>query len=220
MSIKKNLKLVVPTIRRIAHIPEKVPKFVQISFTNHCNLSCKMCIRNYIDVDRRYMHWEDFTRIVDKLNGVEQISLAGMGESLTHPLLFDAIKYCKIKGFKVQLTTNALLLERIETVGRLIQSGIDSLSFSLESVLEDYKIGHNNTKSVKNIERLIEMKQKFKSNTPKIVIQPILFKDKVKDIYEIIKWSAKKDIDRINIVRVDLRFVQNMKRPSVTEERN
>lgn len=220
MSIKKNLKLVVPTIRRIAHIPEKVPKFVQISFTNHCNLSCKMCIRNYIDVDRRHMHWEDFTRIVDKLNGVEQISLAGMGESLTHPLLFDAIKYCKIKGFKVQLTTNALLLESIETVGRLIQSGIDSLSFSLESVLEDYKIGHNNTKSVKNIERLIEMKQKFKSNTPKIVIQPILFKDKVKDIYEIIKWSAKKDIDRINIVRVDLRFVQNMKRPSVTEERN
>lgn len=112
MSIKKTINLVLRTTKKIFHIPEKVPMFASISFSNLCNLSCKMCARNYIDPERRHMEWEDFTQIVDKLDGVKQISLAGLGESLTHPRFFDAVAHCKAKGFKTQLTTNGLLLSK------------------------------------------------------------------------------------------------------------
>ena len=213
------IKFSISTVKKILHIPEEVPRFVQISLTNSCNLSCKMCIRNYIDVDKRHMRWEDFTIIVDKLKGVRQISLGGMGESLTHPRFFDAVRYCKARGFKVQLTSNALLLNREGVLEKIIKSGLDSISFSIESLGDDHEIGHANSESARNIEALIAKKKEVGSKTPKVVLQPILFKDTLKDLYDIIKWGAKIGVDRVNVVRVDLRFVPDMKRPSVEEER-
>jgi Predicted Fe-S oxidoreductases len=218
-SISNNIQMLTSTVKKIAHIPETLPKYVQISLTNYCNLSCTMCIRNYIDVDRRHMPWDDFVEIVDKLEGVEQIALAGMGESLTHPKIFDAVKHCKGKGYKVQLTSNALLLGQNDNIEKIIQSGIDSMSFSVESVSKDYELGHNNSEAARNIENLIKRKNILKSETPKVVIQPILFKDKVNDVYEVIEWAKKIGAQRVNIVRVDLRFVSNMSRPNVGEEK-
>ena len=219
MPLNMNVRFAASTLRKLLHIPERVPKFVQISFTNYCNLSCRMCIRNYIDVDRRHMHWHDFKRIVDKLDGVDQISLAGMGESLTHPRFFDAVKYCNERGFKVQLTSNALLLGKNGIMEALIQSKLDYISFSIESVENNHEMGHGNSKVVSNIERFIKLKRMLGSKTPKVILQPILFKDRVKDVYDIIKWGAEKGADRINVVRVDLRFVPNMRRPSMSEEK-
>ncbi len=218
-SILNNIQMLKSTVKKIAHIPETLPKYVQLSLTNYCNLSCTMCIRNYIDVDRRHMPWEDFVCIVDKLEGVEQIALAGMGESLTHPGIFDAVRYCKEKGYKVQLTSNALLLGKNDNIEKIIQSGIDSMSFSVESVSKDYELGHNNSVASKNIEDLIKRKNMLKSKTPKVVIQPILFKEKVNDVYEVIEWAKRISAQRVNIVRVDLRFVSNMSRPNVAEEK-
>ncbi|MBC8551051.1 MAG: radical SAM protein [Candidatus Brocadiales bacterium] len=218
-SISNNIQMLTSTVKKIAHIPETLPKYVQISLTNYCNLSCTMCIRNYIDVDRRHMPWDDFVEIVDKLEGVEQIALAGMGESLTHPKIFDAVKYCKEKGYKVQLTSNALLLGQNDNIEKIIQSGIDSMSFSVESVSKDYELGHNNSEAARNIENLIKRKNILNSETPKVVIQPILFKEKVNDVYEVIEWAKKIGAQRVNIVRVDLRFVSNMSRPNVDEEK-
>jgi len=220
MPFSKNIFLFLRIIRKILHIPEHLPRFVQISFTNHCNLSCAMCIRNYIDVEKRHMQWDDFTTIVGKLDGVEQISLAGMGESLTHPRIFDAIRYCRKHGFKTQLTTNALLLDTDDIRTRIIESGLERISFSIESVRSDYAMGHANTKVHANIQRLIELKKTLHVSHPKVTLQPILFSDKIEDVYEIIRWGAEHEVDRINVVRVDLRFVPNLKRPTVQEERN
>jgi len=218
MPLSKSVRLIAPTIKKILHIPERRPRFVQISFTNYCNLSCKMCIRNYIDVDRRHMEWDDFVTIVDKLDGAEQVALAGMGESLLHPRLFDAVAYCKAKGLKVQLTSNALLLTD-ENIDQIIRSGIDSISFSVESVREDHEMGHANTKVISNIKRLVARKRELGSPGPKVVLQPIMFRDKIEDLYDVIKWGAENGADRINVVRVDLRFVPTLKRPSVAEEK-
>jgi len=52
-----------------------------------------------------------------------------------------------------------------------------------------------------------------------VVLQPILFKDNVQDVFDIIRWAGMNGIDRINVVRVDLRFVPDMKRPSISEEK-
>ncbi|MBF0175411.1 MAG: radical SAM protein [Magnetococcales bacterium] len=219
MPFYKNIALFPVFIRKVLHIPERLPRFVQISLTNACNLSCRMCIRNYIDVERRHMTWEDFTLIVDKLKGAEQISLAGMGESLLHPRFFDAVAYCKERGFKVQLTTNALMLRKPGTIARLLASGVDTLSFSVESIQGYQESGHDNQEGVQAIEQLLDMRHQQGRTTPKVVLQPILFKEKIQDIYAMIPWGHEKGVDRFNIVRVDQRFVKDLERPSVEEER-
>ncbi len=117
------------------------------------------------------------------------------------------------------MPSNALLLENDDIIKKLIHSGLDSISFSIESIRDNYNMGHGNVISITNIERLLEMKKTLESKTPKVVLQPILFKDKAQDVFEIIRWAGAKRVDRINVVRVDLRFVSDMKRPTVSEEK-
>ncbi|MBF0137510.1 MAG: radical SAM protein, partial [Magnetococcales bacterium] len=216
MYIPKKIELAPILLRKVLHIPEKFPRFIQISLTNACNLSCRMCIRNYIDVDRRHMTWKDFTCIVDKLEGAEQISLAGMGESLLHPRFFDAVEYCKMKGYKVQLTTNSLMLGKPGIIERILVSGLDSISFSIESIHGYQETGHDNQTGLQSIERLLALRNQQGYLAPKVVLQPILFKDKIQDLIDIIHWGYQKGVNRFNIVRVDLRFVKDMQRPSVS----
>ncbi|MFH1654821.1 MAG: radical SAM protein [Pseudomonadota bacterium] len=206
-------------IRKILHIPESSPRFAQICITNCCNLDCKMCIRNYIDIERTHMDYELFKKVVDRLEAVKTVILVGIGETLTYPRFYEAIRYCKERGLEVQITTNGLLLEDEEKMEKVIRSKLDWISFSIESLKENSEISHPNVKALRNIKRLIEMKKELGSLTPRVTLQPILFSDKVQDVYEIIKWGAENCVDRINVVRVDLRFVPDMKRPNLIEER-
>lgn len=80
-------------------------------------------------------------------------------------------------------------------------------------------MGHHNQEVVANIERLLEVKKKLKSKTPAVVLQSILFKDKVEDVFEVIKWGARKGVIRINVIRVDLKYVDNIERPNEAEEK-
>ena len=84
---------------------------VYVEITNICNRKCSFC-PGTVRKPRR-MTMEEFTQIVDKLQGITKyIYLHVMGEPLTHPMLPDFIKYARGKGFKVAITTNGTLLSQ------------------------------------------------------------------------------------------------------------
>ncbi len=205
-------------LRKVLHIPEATPRFVQIGLTNVCNLNCRMCMRNYFDIDRIHMEYETFTRVVDRLEGAETVILVGFGESLLYPRLYEAIAYCKGKGMQVQLTSNGLLLDTDEKIAQLIRSGLDRFTLSMESLRTANESAHHNSRAAKNIERLIQVKQDLGSRTPRVILQPLLFSDNTQDIYEMIQWAARTGIDRINVSRLDVRYLPEIRRPSMEEE--
>ncbi len=217
--IKKESSLM-RIFKKIFHIPTKLPYFIQLDITSCCNLSCEMCPRHHVDQKPTHIDFDTFKKIVDRLEGAEEISLVGLGEPLVYPRIFEAIRYCKSKGLIVKTTTNGLQLNSDEKLKDLISSGLDTVSFSVESI--DDKSGgksHENSKTVQHIERLIELKRELGSDTPKIAIQSVLIKGREKDLYEIIKWGARHNVERVNVLRMTMYFATGLERPNMVEEK-
>jgi len=212
-------KLIATTLRKLLNIPEDLPKLAQIEITNICNLDCKMCVRNFIPLEIKHMDFNLFKKIVDNLKGVNTLTLTGYGEPLLYPYIIEAIKYCKHNKFEVKITTNGLLLNSKKKSRELIESDLDAIAFSLESINQVNEVGHANLSALDNIKNLVELKKAQCSLTPMITLQTIMMKNKEQDLYDIIKWGGKNNIDRINIVRFDLNTLPNVKRPNIKEEK-
>ena len=208
-------------LKKIFHVPVRLPYYVQLDVTSFCNLSCKMCPRHHVKQELSHIDFDRFRKIIDKLKGTEEISLAGLGEPLVYPRIHDAIRYCKSKGLVTKITTNGLLLDSDEKIRALISTGLDAASFSIESIREpgaDVK-SHPNSTAVRNIQRLIELRKELGSATPKVAIQSVLIKGRERDIYEIIEWGARNGVDRVNVLRMTMYFETGLQRPNMGEEK-
>lgn len=209
-------------IKRFLHVPMRYPHFVQLDITNLCNLSCDMCPVHHVNVPRKHIDFEVFKKIIDRLKGVREISLVGLGEPLSHPRIFDAVRYCKSKGMVVKITSNGLLLDRDRMIRGLVESGLDTISISLESIsrkTED-NVAHRNGRVVGYIDRLLRYRASVNSTTPKVALQAVLFKDREDDIADIVKWAADRDIHRVNVLRMHIYFKTNLERPGPAGEKD
>ncbi|MHB9092643.1 MAG: radical SAM protein, partial [Chloroflexota bacterium] len=82
--------------------------------TNRCNLACAACMRHSWDDAPGDMSDEVFAAIVAQLPSLPRLEtahLAGFGEPLTHPRIFEMLHALRAHGLRTELTTNALLLD-------------------------------------------------------------------------------------------------------------
>ena len=115
------------------------PNRITVELTNRCNVSCTFCPRQTIDMPLGYMEPELFKKIIDEASEHLPVKLVIFfrGESLLHPDFFEMAKYAKDKGLgPIQLASNGLELND-ENADKMIESGIDYVSFSLDTLDED-----------------------------------------------------------------------------------
>jgi radical SAM protein with 4Fe4S-binding SPASM domain len=88
------------------------PLFVQFDCTNRCNLRCKHCVTNGGEPFDGELSTDEALKLIRALGrlGVFQIGFSG-GEPLTRNDLFTLMQEAINLGMKVQLTTNALLVD-------------------------------------------------------------------------------------------------------------
>lgn len=198
---------------RVFFILPKAPKKVQIEITNICNLNCKMCFRRFLNIKERHMDLDIFKKIVNNLKGAKEIVLTGWGEPLCHPQINQAVKYCRDSGFQTRLTTNGTLLTD-ELAEKLINAGLDVITFSLESLTSDSNyLGHVVRNQVENIKNLAR-----KKNRPKVVIQTTIHLGNEKNIFEIISFSKEINASIVNLARIDNKIDPELKRPNFKQE--
>lgn len=200
---------------RIFFFLPELPSQVQIEVTNRCNLNCLMCPRDALGVVKEDMPLALFKKIVDKIEGVNLVTLTGWGEPFIHPDLFPMIDYCKGRGLKVKLTTNGILVEEA-LQKRVIDSGLDSVTFSLEDTQGKNHDAHSGKKAIENLKGLLNLR---KGKAPEVVIQTTLHQGEENSLYELIGLGAEIGVDRINLARLDVRFNLSLKRPSLPEEK-
>ena len=134
-------------IDNITHLPEDYrqpkppcPKAVKIELTGRCNYRCGFCALRMRDCQPKAdedMDLEFFKKITRDMykNGVEEIGLFYLGESLMNPnLTIKACEYLKKElGMPyVFLTTNGSLATSA-ILERLMFAGLDSLKFSINA---------------------------------------------------------------------------------------
>lgn len=108
------------------------PKSVKIELTANCNYHCSFCVKS-LRPDNGEMDRAFYSLIIREMRaeGVEELGVFYIGESMTCKWLPDAIAEAKDVGFPyVFLTTNgsAAIPERVRAC---FKAGLDSLKFSL-----------------------------------------------------------------------------------------
>ena len=188
---------------------------VQFEITNACNLNCAMCPRKVLGAGEAHMDFMLYKKILDKLEGVQRIYLTGWGEPLFYPRIIDAIKAAKDRGHFVSITTNGILLTPVMQK-RLIESGIDQVVFSVDSITDFTGDGHKNAAALKNIMEFAKLAKKW--NRPDIAFQACNQKNREHDLFDVINFAGRAGIKKVEILRLDTRFVSNLARPTFKEE--
>lgn len=119
-----------------------------VELTNFCNMSCDFCAKKASSRNYKNMDWSFFCDIIDEIADkklARYIQLAGIGESLLYPKLFDAIEYCNNKGLVPRLITNGLTLTT-ELYRQMISCGLKDLYISLHNLTTE-SFAHRGAKS-------------------------------------------------------------------------
>ena len=129
-------------------------KKIYLEITNNCNLNCDFCIKNIRN--KEYIKIDNFKTIINKIkNNTEYLYFHILGEPLMHPDINELINIAS-KQFKINITTNGYLINRIKN-----NKNIRQINISLHSYNDKYKISLN--KYLDNIFNTIE--ELIKSNT-------------------------------------------------------
>lgn len=159
------------------------PVRLWVELTSFCNYRCIMCPNKDLkSEDSGEMDIALYKKIIDEAAAFAfDVNLAHRGESLLHPRLTEAIAHAKAKSLYTRLHTNgSLLTESLSR--RIIQSGLDRLSFSFDGydkeTYEKIRRGGDFTKTVGNIIRFLEIKKAMASRTPKTSVEVIGFDDR------------------------------------------
>lgn len=123
-------------------------KKVYIEITNICNLKCSFCPDG--SRAKEFMKVDNFKYIVSQIKDYTNlIALHVKGEPLMHPNLKEILEVCEEQNLKVNITTNATLLEKNMDV--LLNSlAVRQINMSLHSINKNENTDLYNVKNYIN----------------------------------------------------------------------
>lgn len=185
------------------------PLRVQIETTSCCNAKCVMCAHPVMPRRNQHMEQSLYEKIIAELalhrDQLKVLSLHFMGEPLMDPLIFDRIKLAKQSGIReVHINTNCQLLTP-EKARRLIESGLDTITFSLGGLDEESqdkrRIGTTSLTVQQNIDSFIDLVDAVGPDRKKPGKFIYTVKSSSKDrAYEAIIKKYKHRVDSITVV--------------------
>ncbi len=202
MKIKKKLrnraKLFLLPISYLLNYPISPPNNFHFLITKKCNLKCLNCDiwknKNYYELT--LSEWKKIIDSIYSWTGSFNANISG-GEPLIRKDMLKIISYLKSHNCYVKINTNGVLLDK-KISKKLLKENLDEISISLYSLNKRTyeKIRGVNSLDIvlKNISDLIKIKKEGKLET-KIKLATLITKKNIKDIIEIINYSAELGID-------------------------
>ncbi|MBR6689998.1 MAG: radical SAM protein [Bacilli bacterium] len=112
-------------------------KKIYVEITNSCNLNCDFCIKN--KRNKKFISISEFQVVLDKIKDyTDYLYFHILGEPLLHPKINELIDIAS-KNFKINITTNGYLIDKIKN-----NKNIRQLNISLHSFDDRYQIDLNN----------------------------------------------------------------------------
>lgn len=159
--------------------------------TENCLLRCKMCHiwkYNRNDEQLSLKDYMDFMFSLKEFRGDKmQIQFVG-GEPLLKKDIIELVYFAAKRGFSATMTTSGFLIDK-EMADRIINSGLNTLGFSLESLKEER---HDFLRGVRGVhKRIIEAIDYFGKYSPlslQIFISSIIMGVNIDDLIELAEW--------------------------------
>ena len=113
-------------------------KKIYVEITNGCNLNCDFCIKN--KRISKFISIDDFKLLLNKINDyTDYLYFHVLGEPILHPSINELIDIAS-SNFKINITTNGYLLDRIKNNKNIRQLNISlhSFDYKYNISLKDY----------------------------------------------------------------------------------
>lgn len=185
------------------------PSSIMLEVTNHCNLACITCPREYaygdamakgtIDLDAMF-------RVIDEVAPyIDSIGLTGLGETLLYKKLEETLQYIKgrNKGIQTFISTNAHIpnadtyIERIAPYLNTVQISIDGVNKIYETVRRksDYSVFIATTKKIADV---------CKKHQVDLMFNFVAIKENYTQMKDVVKIAAELGVRNVNITPVNL----------------
>ncbi len=211
-------------------IETSFPLHINFEFKIGCNLKCLACLCSLPFKDWPYkvdikeeIEFSRFCKIIDEgvKYGLPSIELNGVNEPFLYDDIIKCIEYARKKGvMHISLHTNALLLTE-ELSYQIIESGLTTLSFSLDAIREEtynkIRVGSNYKKVIKNIGNFLRIKKESNLTFPLTRVSMVRSKINCNEIDEF-KEYWKNKIDIISTSFFYNPFVGNVKYDQIDKE--
>lgn len=144
---------------KLNYFPDELPSCAHIEITNTCNLKCIMCDYTNMTRAKGIMSFETYQLALKQCKeaGIAVIKLYTVSEPLLHKDLEKFIVYAKNKGFYVEISTNALLLDE-QKAKSILETEVDSILISFSGYdkesYESVYLGGKYEKVIQNIKFL------------------------------------------------------------------
>ena len=108
-------------------------KKIYVEITNACNLNCDFCIKN--KRHSKFISIDEFKLLLDKIKDyTNYLYFHVLGEPLLHPKINELIDIAS-DNFKINITTNGYLIDRIKDNKNIRQLNISALPSFISFVL-------------------------------------------------------------------------------------
>jgi MoaA/NifB/PqqE/SkfB family radical SAM enzyme len=184
---------------RIAH-----PSSIMLEVTNHCNLKCITCPREYQygeEMAKGFMDIEQLRKVVDQAYPyVDSIGLTGLGETLMYKQLPEALQYIrkKNKGIITTISINAHLPGTIEMVEK-IAGDLDTLQISMDGVdtiYEDVRLRSDYDIFYNNVKRIVEICRDKRAD---VMFNFVAIKENYHNMAEVVEVASELGVSDVNI---------------------
>lgn len=136
------------------------PKNAMIELTAGCNHACIFCANPRMEIAGKKLELATYRKFIkeSKMQGLEEVGFYMRGEPLLDPRLEKFIQIAHDEGLSyIYITTNGALA-KIEKIKKLINAGLSSIKFSINSASrEKYKEVHGKDDFDKILKNLIDL---------------------------------------------------------------
>lgn len=185
------------------------PSTLMLELTNHCNLACTTCPREYRygqEMDKGMMDGKVAKKIIDEIwPYLDSIGLTGMGETFLYKELADIANYIKKKnkGIIISVSTNAVLPNFISKVKEVVNV-IDTIQVSIDGLGKTYeKIRKKSNFELldKNLRTLSTI---AKDSDTDIMMNMVVTKENYKDMPALVSYAKEVGVKYLDFTLLNL----------------
>ena len=191
------------------------PISLTVEPTNYCNLHCPECPtgNNSSRRGKGYLRMSDYKNIIDTLSPwLFYQMIYFQGEPFLHPQIFNIIKYAHQQKIYTCTSTNGHFITH-ENAQRIIESGLDKIIISVDGVnketYEKYRKGGELQKVISGVKILSNLKRRYQTKHPKIIIQFLVFRFNEHQIKEIKSLGKSIGANKIELKTAQIESVND-----------
>lgn len=185
------------------------PSTIMLELTNHCNLHCTTCAREYgygKEMDKGFITFEQAKNVIDELwCYLDSIGLTGMGETFMYKDIDKIVDYIKSKnkGIIISISTNAMLPDFIERASKVIDK-IDTIQISIDGIDDTYELIRKNAKFSRLTTNVTELVKLAEGTKTSLMFNMVVTKENYHQMSDLIAYSSKIGVKYLNFTILNL----------------